>query len=43
MPGSDDLDDPIGFARDAGELVDIDISALEAENPTDDPDNDSKK
>ena len=29
MPGSADLDDPIGFARDAGELVDIDISQLE--------------
>lgn len=29
MPGTADLDDPIGFARDAGELVDIDISQLE--------------
>ena len=31
MPGTDDLDDPIGFASRAGELVDIDISALEEE------------
>lgn len=29
MPGSADLDDPIGFARQAGDLVDIDISDLE--------------
>ena len=29
MPGTDDLDDPIGFARDSGEPVDIDISELE--------------
>jgi len=29
MPGTSDLDDPIGFARQAGDLVDIDISDLE--------------
>ncbi len=54
MPGTDDLDDPIGFASKAGELVDIDISALEEEvanqlgnhddNPDDDnPDDDTKR
>jgi putative hydrolase len=29
MPGTDDLDDPIGFARSSGELVDIDMSQLD--------------
>jgi putative hydrolase len=29
MPGTSDLDDPIGFARSAGDLVDIDMSELE--------------
>jgi putative hydrolase len=36
MPGTDDLDDPIGFARDAGELVDFDISELEKGDGPDD-------
>ena len=29
LPGATDLDDPIGFAREGGELVDIDISDLD--------------
>lgn len=33
MPGSDDLDDPIGFARSSGELVDIDMSQLDEDGP----------
>jgi putative hydrolase len=36
MPGTDDMDDPIGFARDAGELVDFDISELEKDDGPDD-------
>lgn len=53
MPGTDDLDDPIGFASRAGELVDIDISALEKEvadqlgkdrdKDEDNPDDDTKQ
>jgi putative hydrolase len=29
MPGTDDLDDPIGFARSSGELVDLDMSQFD--------------
>ncbi len=36
MPGTDDLDDPIGFARESGEPVDIDISELEKDSGKDD-------
>jgi putative hydrolase len=41
MPGTADLDDPLGFARDAGDLVDIDMSALE--DLTDEASDEDKK